>query len=233
MEKEQRNLLYNTVVRCRRLLEEDFSKQLEGTYGVHAGGKIEPLEGLKHLDAIGRAERQAIEAAINHYVAAGATRREATQRYLRESAFTFLNRLAALKLMEHPGRALVQPSLVNGSKSKGFTQFSLISPEAMHAQPDGGYRLYLELLFDDLGQTLGVLFDRTTPTSILFASQSCLQELLGLLNAARTKRLAGFTNTLLPPNCARKHARHRAHPATATNWPSAINSTRRAMWLNS
>ncbi len=182
MDKALRKVIYNIVVQCRRLLERDLTLQLEGTYGVHADGTVEALEGLAHLDAVGRADRQAIEAALRHEEVAGAGRQEAVQRYVRESAFTFLNRLAALKLMEHPSRALIQPSVGVGDQSKGFQQFSLLSPEAMRAQSDGGYRLYLELLSNDLGQTLGVLFDRTLPTSILFPSQPCLQQVLGLLN---------------------------------------------------
>jgi hypothetical protein len=182
MDKALRNSLYNTVVRCRELLERDLALQLEGTYGVHANGAVEPLAHLKHLDAVGRADRQAIEAALRHEEAAGAKRKEAVERFLRESAFTTINRLAALKLMEHPGRALIQPSVGAGDQSRGFQQFGLISPEATRAQPDGGYRLYLELLFDDLGQTLGVLFDRSVPTSVLFPSQPCLQQVLALLN---------------------------------------------------
>jgi len=190
MDKSLRATIYNTVVQCRHLLERDLARQLEGTYGVHTGGTFEPLESLTHLDAAGRADRGAIEAAICHEElalssvegAVGAGRREAVERYVRESAFTFLNRLAALKLMEHPGRALIQPSVGAGDQSKGFQQFSLISAEAMRAQPDGGYRLYLELLFDDLSRALGVLFDRTLPTSILFPTQSCLQKVLDLLN---------------------------------------------------
>ena len=190
MDKSLRNTIYTTVIKCRHLLERDLARQLEGTYGVHADGAFEPLESLTHLDAVGCADRQAIEAAIRHEEVAGATRREAVERYVRESAFTFLNRLAALKLMEHPSRALIQPSVGTSDQSKGFQQFSLLSPEAMRAQPGpsaglgtgGGYRLYLELLFDDLGQALGVLFDRTLPTSILFPTQSCLQAALDLLN---------------------------------------------------
>ena len=182
MDKALRNTLYNTVVQCRKLLEQDLALRLEGSYGIHADGTMVPLESLSHLDAVGRADRQAIEAAIRHEEAAGQKRREAVERFLRESAFTFLNRLAALKLMEHPSRALIQPSVGVGTQSKGFQQFSLISPEATRAQPDGGYRLYLELLFGDLGQTLGVLFDQTLPTSILFPSQPCLQQVLALLN---------------------------------------------------
>lgn len=182
MDKGLRTGLYNTVVRCRRLLEKDLALQLEGTYGVHADGMLEPLDGLGHLDALGRADRQAIEAALRHEQVTGASAQEAVERFLRESAFTSLNRLAALKLMEHPRRALIQPSIGAGERSKGFQQFGLLSPEATRAQPDGGYRLYLELLFDDLAGALGVLFDRSLPPSILFPSQACLQQVLALLN---------------------------------------------------
>jgi len=188
MDRALRNSLYNTVVQCRQLLERDLAAQLEGTFGIHADGAIEPLEGMGHLDAVGRADRRAIEAYIRHEglalssVEGPAGTKEAIERYLRESAFTFLNRLAALKLMEHPSRALILPAIGEGEQSRGFQQFSLISAEAMRAQPDGGYRLYLELLFDDLAQALGDLFDRTLPTSILFPSQSCLQQVLALLN---------------------------------------------------
>ncbi len=189
MDKSQRTLIYNTVVQCRRLLEKDLALQLEGAYGVHADGAFEPLESLTHLDAVGRADREAIAAAVRHDETTGMDHREAVERYVRESAFTFLNRLAALKLMEHHSRALILPSVGGAEQSKGFQQFSLLSPEAMRGQPDpstglgtGGYQLYLELLFDDLAQTLGVLFDRTLPTSILFPTQPCLRGVLDLLN---------------------------------------------------
>ncbi len=185
MDKQQRTLLYNAVVKCRRLLEEDFALQLEGTYGIHVtGGSVSPLSGLVHLDAVGRADRRAIEAALRHFAVPGSGTKPAAavERYVRESAFTFLNRLAALKLMEHPSRSLIQPSVGAGEHSRGFTQFALLSPEALRGQPDGGYRLYLELLFDDLAQVLGVLFDRTAPTSILFPTQTCLHDVLALLN---------------------------------------------------
>ena len=153
MDKIPRNTLYNAVVKCRKLLERDLALQLEGTYGIHADGTSESLDDLTHLDALGRADRQAIEAAIRHEMAAGASPKQALERYIRESAFTFLNRLAALKLMEHPSQARILQSIGAGDQSKGFQQFSLISPETMRGEPDGGYQFYLELLFADLAHT--------------------------------------------------------------------------------
>lgn len=196
MNDTQRRHLYNVVVKCRQLLEGDFARQLEGRYGVESSGRIQPLATLTHLDAVGRFQRQAIEAVVAHYEGIGADRSFAIQRFLRESAFTFLNRLAALKLMEHPRRALIPESVGSGPQSKGFRQFSLVSPEAMRASPDGGYRLYLELLSDDLGQTLGLLFDRSLPTAYLFASPTCLTELLALLNAPELAEAWGEDETI-------------------------------------
>lgn len=182
MNDSQRNKLYNVVVKCRELLEHDLAQQLEGVYGIHDDGTIEHLAQLGHLDAIGRADRQAMEAAIAHDEAIGEDHQAAVAKFIRESAFTFLNRLAALKLMEDPARGLIQPSIIKADKSKGFTQFALLSPEAMRAQPDGGYRLYLRCLFDDLAQALGVLFDRSLPTSRLFPTQTCMRDVLTHLN---------------------------------------------------
>jgi len=44
----------------------------------------------------------------------------------------------------------------------------MVSPELQRAHADGGYRLYLELLFDDVSAEIAVLFDRSTPQSHLF-----------------------------------------------------------------
>ncbi|MBI3732785.1 MAG: SAM-dependent methyltransferase [Chloroflexi bacterium] len=182
MDSPLRNALRLAMAACRRWLEEDLGRQLEATYGVHLDGQIEPLDRLAHLDAAGRAERRSIEDALKHYQAQGAKPAEAIARFVRESAFTALNRLAALKLMEQPERQLIQPSIGEGAHSKGFTQFALVSPELIRAQPDGGYRMYLELLYDDLSRLLGVLFDRSLPQSLLFPGTATLQQALDQLN---------------------------------------------------
>lgn len=196
METQLRNTLRLTITSCRRLLEEDYYLQLEGRYGIRANGSMETLESLEHLDAIGLAQRRSIEAALQHEKLQEKDLPRAVTRFVRESAFTALNRLAALKLMEHPVRALIVESIGKKEQSKGFRQFLMISPEAVRNKPDGGYQLYLELLIDDLANAQGALFDRSLPQSILFPSQTCLTEVLDLLNQPELQDVWGQDETI-------------------------------------
>ena len=180
MDSAKRNTFRLAITTCRRLLEGDLARQLESRYGIHRDSKVEPLDSLVHLDAVGKGERVAIQDTLGHYQSNKPE--DAIERFVRESAFTVLNRLAASKLMEQPERQLIQPSVGQSDHSKGFAQFALVSPELMRAQPDGGYRLYLEFLFDDLANLFGVLFDRSLPLSIIFPDHPVLQQVLDQLN---------------------------------------------------
>jgi hypothetical protein len=100
-----------------------------------------------------------MEQAIAHERATGANPREAVERYVRESAFTMLNRLAALKLMEAPSRRLIRESVGREIQSSGFKELQLVTPLLGGATSDGGYRLYLELL--EPGGLLGAITSRT------------------------------------------------------------------------
>jgi hypothetical protein len=196
METSLRNTLRLAITSCRRLLEEDYLLQLEGRFGIRPDGEMETLEGMDHLDAAGRAERRAIQASLLHEKIQEKVLPQAITRFVRESAFTMLNRLAALKLIEHPSRGLIYESVGQKELSRGFRQFMMVSPEALRDKGDGGYRLYLDLLFDDLGQALGVLFDRSLPQSILFPSSTCLAQVLDLLNQPDLEPVWGDDETI-------------------------------------
>jgi hypothetical protein len=185
------DLLLPVVAACRETLEGDVRTQLEGTFGIlPADGRfLDPGDFQPGGDPTYFARRDHILEAICHLERMhGGGRRQAVEQFVRESAFTTLNRLAALKLMEHPSRALIRESVGRGDESSGFVQFRKVCPGLCRAarnndQADGGYRLYLECLFDDLGRELGVLFDRGLPQSLLFPSRRCLEAVLARLNA--------------------------------------------------
>jgi hypothetical protein len=181
MEKETRNAIERATQRCRRLLEEDFAAQLEGDYNIFRSGKID-AEGGPHLSRREMLLRHKIVAAIEHKRAAGMTSDQAVADYIRDSAFTTLNRFAALKMLE--ARELLQECISKGDQSSGYKEFCGLAPGVALLPENAGYRLYIESLFDELTTEIKVLFDRRDPASILWPRRQTFETLLSLLNAS-------------------------------------------------
>ena len=182
MDRAVRNEIRKMVGAARRVLEEDIRRQLEGVFGIAADGTRQPAGSVATLraDPVLARRREEIEAAIVHEMAGGVRPEEACERFVRETAFTWLNRLAALRVME--ARGLIRESVSRGPDSAGFKAFQRACPEACRGYPDGGYRRYLELLCDDAAVELQPLFDRSLPHSHIFPSPAALGEVLRLLN---------------------------------------------------
>jgi len=179
MEKETRNAIQYATQKARRLLEEDFREQLEGVYDVHIDGAV-AAKGGPHLTGRQHQLRETIVAAIEHKRAAAMKSDQAVLDYLRDAAFTTLNRFVALKMLE--GREIVQECITRGDASTGFNEFCGLAPGVRF--PDGsGYRLYLECIFDELSTEVKVLFDRRDPSSVLWPKRATFDQLLELLNA--------------------------------------------------
>ena len=231
MDKDTRNLLFNTTQAIRRLLEEEFSLQLEGTFDVHAEGRVAEQPGSQ-LSASERLVRCRIVEAIQHRLAVGESAAEAVRGFRSEAVFTFLNRLAALKMME--ARALVLPCVSQGDQSQGFKEFSGLAPGLIEL-PDKGYRLYLECLFDEIGREVGVLFDRTDAASQLWPRRKALEAVLAKLNTpeltgvwAEDETIGWIYQYYNDPE-ERTLMREVARPllATAGRWRSGISFSRR------
>ncbi len=178
MEKEQRQKLERLTQAARRLLEQEFREQLEGRYDVLLDGRIGLAPGA-HLSEQERMVWQRIVAAIAHRRRPGVSSAEAVMGYRREAAFHTLNRFVALKMLE--ARELVKECISNGAESKGFNEFKLMAPGLIQL-PDGGYRIYIESLLDELGRQVGVLFNRLDPATLLWPRRQAFTTLLELLN---------------------------------------------------
>lgn len=134
MDQDTRNKLQRATQQVRRILEEEFAEQLEGTFDVLPNGKILPEPG-KHLDARQRLTRQKLVDAIEHIKAGGKTPQEAVDEYTREAAFTFLNRFVALRMLE--ARGVLQECVSKGDASSGFKEFCGLAP-GLGTLDDGG-----------------------------------------------------------------------------------------------
>ena len=167
MEKETRNAIERATQRSRKLLEEDFAEQLEGTYDVLRSGSF-AAKGGAHLTERQQVLRAKIVAAIEHKCAAGMKPGEAVMDYIRDAAFTALNRFVALKMLE--ARELVLECITKSDQSAGYAgykEFCGLAPGAALLPDNAGYRLYIESLFDELSTEMKVLFDRRDPASVL------------------------------------------------------------------
>ena len=186
MNKDTRNAIERATQRARKLLEEDFAAQLEGDFDVHRDGEVAAKAG-KHLSAHQTFARERIVAAIEHKRAAGMSAAEAPRDYLRDAAFTTLNRFVALKMLE--ARELVQECITKGEQSGGYREFCGMAPGLPLLPESAGYRLYLESLFDELSTEVKVLFDRRDPSSVLWPKRMTFEQLLEILNATELARV--------------------------------------------
>ncbi|MEH6589153.1 MAG: BREX-1 system adenine-specific DNA-methyltransferase PglX [Halioglobus sp.] len=179
MDKSTRNNIQRATQAGRTLLERAFSEQLEGTFDILLNGTTSEQPG-SHLSDHQKVTREKLVAVVAHKRSTGLKANEAVDAYLREAAFTTLNRFVALKMLE--ARDLVQECVSKGEDSSGFKEFTALAP-GLVAVEDKGYRLYIETLFDEIGQEVKVLFDRRDVASLLWPDRQTLLELLGILNA--------------------------------------------------
>jgi len=186
-DKPTRNALARMVGECRRWLTTDIRTQLQATYGLQPDGTALPMERLGHLSERDRDAARALRRWQDHLAdlePAGpepARRAAAVERMAHESAFTVLNRLAALRLCEERGQ--VTECVRRGHESEGFGLFDRLADGALG--PRGAcYRVFLERIFDEIALDLGVLFDTRLPQSLVFPGEQCLEKVLELLRAA-------------------------------------------------
>ena len=173
LDTAQRDALERLVVRGRTTLEDDLASQAEGRFGIQIDGTIEDEENL-HLDATAAADRREMVEVVKHLCALGETPAGAAARFLREAAFTHLNRLVAIRIAEAIG--LLPESLAHGRQSAGFKQVQEVAPLLA-----GDYWSYLRLCGDELAADAPALFDPRNPLLALGPSPSALEKLVEAL----------------------------------------------------
>ena len=193
MDKSTRNAIERATQQARKLLDDDFSSQLEGTFDVLRSGVIAPSGGV-HLSSRQQFQRGKIVAAIDHKRALAMTASEAVADYVRDSAFTTLNRFIALKMLE--ARELVQECITKGEQSAGYREFCGMVPGLTLMADAPGYRVYIESLFDEFSTEIKVLFDRRDAASVLWPKRKTFEGLLTILNAPELGGVWGEDETI-------------------------------------
>jgi hypothetical protein len=178
-----RNRLQRFVNDARRVLEAEFTRQLQNDFGLDPNaGAVAELASLRHIDDAQRETARILRDTLAHYTASGdMNASQGLDRIVREQAFTLLNRLAALRMAE--ARGLLVESVGNGFQAKGFQLYARLAGTALGETGDA-YRVYLFSVFDELAQDLPGLFDRYSPQGRLFPREAALLQVLNLINDA-------------------------------------------------
>ena len=176
--------LQKLVNDCRNLLSDEFSLQLQQTYGLDPiTGEITPIERLPRLDDKQCHTAEVMRQTFLHYLGSDTDNAEhrisVLDRIVREQAFTVLNRLAALLMMEARGQLI--ESVSKGYQSRGYQLYSKIAGSAL-GETGQAYQVYLFSLFDELAPELSALFDRYAANGLLFPRETTLRALLAELN---------------------------------------------------
>src|SRR5258705_809430 len=136
LEKLTRNTLRLTVIACRKLLEDAAAESLEGQFGIHRDGAVEPAERMTHLSADDCAYREQVVRYLQHLEARRFTSADAVAQLVREVAFTHLNRLCACKMLER--RKLIRETVSRGLNSNGSKFYLADHPDEQALWPGVG-----------------------------------------------------------------------------------------------
>jgi len=186
VEPKLRAKIHDLVLKARELLMEEARSLLEGEYGLHADGGLEPAEGLPSLrtNAEAAETRRRLEQFLADEARAGLRGREAVDKLVKEVAFTHLNRLVAFKMME--ARKLIRGTIDRGTDSNAFKYYLVEHPEDealwKRGEVDEAYRHFLLWQCGQIAREIKILFDPDNLPSRLFPRPRALKELLQMLN---------------------------------------------------
>jgi hypothetical protein len=193
-----RGHLQRFVSDARTVLTNDFALQFQQEYGLDpVSGSVAGLNSLE-LDDQRLETARILREILDHYLAAsisqGAeTKRVVLDRMVREQAFTTLNRLAALRMME--SRGLVMECVAKGYQSKAFQLYQRVAGSALGETGDA-YRVFLLSLCDLYSDDMPALFDRHYPNGRLFPREFALLQVLDLTNAPKIEPLWSEDETI-------------------------------------
>jgi len=196
-----RGRLQKLVTACRGLLTDEFRIQVQQTYGLDPNtGEVTPLGRLTHLSAAEHETADLLRQTLAHYLASeglpdiAVHRVPVIDRIVREQAFTVLNRLAALLMMEARG-VLQRPAVGSGQQSPAFELYKMVAGSAL-GDTGQAYQTFLFSLFDEFAQELPALFDRFAPQGRLFPGEVALLQVLAELNHHDIQPLWGQDETI-------------------------------------
>ncbi|MEC0666132.1 BREX-1 system adenine-specific DNA-methyltransferase PglX [Priestia flexa] len=181
MKPEQKKAINRTILKCREILEKDIENRLV-TYGILMDEPWIEKDKLSLSDEQEQVYKD-LRDAIAKEMKGGLSEKEALISYIREVTYTYLNRIAALRVMEV--RGLMEEVLVQkeeySNRSYGHRNFFEIAREFCKSQSDEGLSYFISLIFKEVSADIGLLFNIDDEYSIIGPSNHALVEIIRLL----------------------------------------------------
>ncbi|MFH1983213.1 MAG: BREX-1 system adenine-specific DNA-methyltransferase PglX [Pseudomonadota bacterium] len=193
MESQAKSQLKGIVLKLRHILEGHYDTQ----GGWHPGDIEErlaflgfrrdrsplPLESLSHLDEADLQARRVADAYVQDQV--GWPDEKAVAHFVQETAYTWANRLIALRCME--ARGLIDEIILQkesyGGRSLKHHRLARQNPAACAGEDDGLYIVLAEEFARRADDRLRQLFDPHDPLVALRPGVAALKQCIGLLSA--------------------------------------------------
>jgi len=181
MSPEGKRELSNTIRALRERLLDDLHAATESAYKL----QLRPRDA--GLDEAGRARRLRFERWVAEQLRAQPSDRthRTAEEFRREAekqaAYTFLNRLVILRLME--ANDLRKPAVVSGGwESQGYRDFRTLAPSLCRGDSTEGYGVLLQLVFEDLATDLPGLFGPSGVADLVPIPPATLRHAVDQLN---------------------------------------------------
>ena len=207
-----KSAIHETTLKAREILMSEIEEMLQGIFGLDSRldfAKEEKIPALREMPELLQTRRK-LEKRLDDEVSAGLSRAEAVAKLIKEAAFTHLNRLVALKMMER--RSMIEGTLERYQDSRGFI-FYLAEPEqaedlrlyetgGLSPNPlgegarDVAYRHFLLHQCRLLSREIRVLFDPDDLASLLFPRPRSLKTLIEHLNRPELEAAWGEEETI-------------------------------------
>lgn len=194
METQYKSQLKSIVLTLRHILEGrydntgswhpgDLEERL-ATLGIRRNREALPLEQLSHLSEEDLRVRLIVDTFIQTSLQSGRSREEAFSEFLQEAAYTWANRLIALRCME--ARTLIDEIIIQkdnyGGRSLKHHRLTRQNPEVCIGEDDGLYAA-LSAEFLERAEELPLLFSPDEPVIALKPGVAALKKCIQLLSA--------------------------------------------------
>ncbi|QXO96042.1 BREX-1 system adenine-specific DNA-methyltransferase PglX [Methanospirillum purgamenti] len=196
MDPEQKKILRPLCLNLRHILEGYYDtddvwhagdlEQRLNSLGIWWDRDPLPAEQLTHLSPEDKNARTVIDAYLALRDEAGIDRKVAVEEFVRETAYSWANRLLILRCME--SRGLIDEVIITkdsyGGRSLALKRIAEKSPQLCTGQ-DGGLFAMLDAAFSEHAKTLPGIFDPQAPGVALRPSVAALKECIALLSGTQ------------------------------------------------